>query len=44
MLCGLDGLYFLHGFPEMHRQTLSEGIGGWGEAMIRFARSAYSVA
>jgi hypothetical protein len=27
----------------MHRQTMFEGIGGWGEGMVRFA-SIYGVA
>jgi hypothetical protein len=43
MLCGLDGQYFVQGFPGMHRQTMFEGIGGWGDGMVRFA-SIYGVA
>jgi hypothetical protein len=44
MLCGLDGQYFVQGFPEMQRQTVIEGIGGRGEGMVRFARNIYGAA
>ncbi|PMD46943.1 hypothetical protein L207DRAFT_149569 [Hyaloscypha variabilis F] len=43
-LCGLDGQYFVHGFSEMHHQTLVEGLGGWGEGMFRFAHGVYGAA
>ena len=44
MLCGPDGQYFVHSYPEMHHQTLIGGLSGWSGGMARFARGVYGVA
>jgi len=44
MLCALDGQYCVSALPEMHHQAVSEGVGGWEDRMVGFARRAYGLA
>jgi hypothetical protein len=43
MFCGLDGEFFVSGFPELDQPTAMETINLWGPSLEMFAREVYGV-
>ncbi len=43
MLCGLDGEFFVSGYPVVDQPTAMETINLWGPSSEIFAREVYGV-